>query len=711
LIFVNAHELNNPHKKQNHSGSQVIQTLEDVLGEENRRWMLLLTGEAAGIEALLSTHPRLSAYIPRIVYMQDCAGEKLMGEVEEFCQEYDLQLTEDAETRLKALLMHTNDAPSHHVRNLFSDKILPAMSRRLTERGYINDELLRTIEAEDIPSFSYQESEALQELDALVGLGEIKTRLHNFLEVVKLADRRRCLGLVTQMPRLQMVFLGNPGTGKTTVARIVGRVLASWGILSRGQVICTEKSELVGEYVGETEVMMRDLIARATGNVLFIDEAYQLVEGYQNDHGRIVLNSLLTLLGSDNLDMVVILAGYTAPMKRLLESNEGIESRFPNVFNFEDYTPDELLEIGRQMVGKQGFVMTEGAEKNLRAIIEEESKTPSSRFGNGRFVSNLIQNEILSSLGKRTGKLANPTREELSTILPEDVIIGKSRKEVVFDNVAIDASLARLDSLAGLDTVKQAIHNFVDSTRYLHSIGESYVGKGLLSWRFIGNDGTGKSTVAEILAAILKGMHLIANSQITEVKGERIIDVPEPECEAVLRDAVKKSCNGLIFIDIDDPYLFDFGHRYHRIVEQIRLRLKELTIESGGECALVLADISAPNLPVAEELAEGGVPEFDHTLVFKDFTAEELYEILCSCLKKFDVTFSTAAEKHMRAYLESLHKGTAANARTMKLMSRTIYQQIVLRESCLSRRPKAHQVQLSDIETFRWNSKKGKIGY
>ena len=168
---------------------------------------------------------------------------------------------------------------------------------------------------------------------------------------------------------------------------------------------------------------------------------------------------------------------------------------------------------------------------------------------------------------------------------------------------------------------------------------------------------------------------------------------------------------GLIFIDLDAPSFIDYGRSYHRYVEQIRLRLKEMTVATGGECALVLADVSAPNLPVVEELAEGGVPEFDHTLVFKDFTPDELYGILCLCLEKFDVSFSPAAEKHMRAYLEALHSASAANARTMKLLSRTIYQQVILRETGLTRRPKSHQVQLNDIEMFKWNRRKGRIGY
>lgn len=469
---------------------------------------------------------------------------------------------------------------------------------------------------------------------------------------------------------------------------------------------------MVGQWIGETEYKMRNLLDRARGNILFIDEAYQLVgeAGDRKDFGRIVMDSLLTELGKDHQDMVVIIAGYTAPMKRLMESNEGIESRFPNVFNFEDYTTDELVEIGKMMIRKQGFTLTEGAERNMRAIIEEEAEKPSPRFGNGRFVSNLLQNEILATLGARTAQLAHPTREELCTILPEDVIVGKARKEVVFDDVAIDAALARLDALAGLAGVKQAIHNFVTVARYLHANGEPYVGKGLLSWRFVGRSGTGKSTVAGIMAQILKGMHLIANSHITEVKGERLFGSWD-ESQAVLRDAIKRSCNGLIFIDVDSARFGDDRAGISRHIEQALLKLKEMTVEAGGECALIVADLDAPHGDVAEELSRAGIYEFDHTLLFNDFTPEELYEILAICLARLGVSFTPEAEAHMREYLRALSGSVETNARTMKLMARTIHQQVILREAALPERPASHRVELADVETFKWNGKRGRIGF
>ena len=718
LVIDRAHELYKTERNGYNSEGHIITALVNLLGSRRYdRMMVVLVGEPEGMESLLSSYPELRNLLAAPIYMEDLGPRELFGMFDSCCDEREVKLSKEARGKLQTYVQYKYNhrgagfLNGRMVEKLFDGEIIPAMYSRLQLNGCTEKEQLELILPQDIPVIGEKLGDAMAELDELVGLGTIKSKLKDYLNAVRLASRRMALGLPTNMPRLNMAFLGNPGTGKTTVAEIIGRVFASWGILSGGRVIRTEKSQLVGQYIGETEFKMRNLLERARGNILFIDEAYQLVEGGEKDYGRIVMNSLLTELGKENLDMVVILAGYTAPMKKLLECNEGVESRFPNVFNFEDYTIDELMEIGKLMIRKQGFTLSEGAERNLRSIIEDEYDKPSPRFGNGRFVSNILQNEILATLGERTAKLENPTAEDLSVILPEDVVVGKALKDVVFDDLAIDDALSRLDALSGLDGVKKAIHNFVRSARYLHSIGEPYVGKGLLSWRFIGNSGNGKSTVAEIMACILRGMRLIANSHITEIKGERIFNVSEPDCDSVLREAVKKSCNGLIFIDVDDPKFTDDRMSYGRSLEQIRLKMNELTVEAGGECALILAELSAPNQDVLAQLYESGVYEFDHTLIFKDFTPDELFQILGRCLGKFNVGFSLEAESHMRAYLDEMSTGIRANARTMKLMSRTIYQQVILREADMPERPALHQVLLEDVKTFKWKAKKGRIGY
>ena len=720
LVIDGAHDLYRTDNRGNYdTEGRIVRALVDCLNDKDRypRWMLVLMGEPEGMESLLSAYPDLKKCLSEPIYMEDFKPAELFGMFDLCCEERRIKLSDEARRKLEMYILHKYNrrgpgfSNAWLVQTIFDESIIPAMFNRLNGIKRPTKKQLELVLPEDIPSVGEQKDDAMAELDELIGLGKIKTKVKDFLYSIRLARKRMEVGLPTDMPRLHMAFLGNPGTGKTTVAEIIGKVFASWGILSGGRVIRTEKSQMVGQFIGETEFKMTNLLARARGNILFIDEAYQLEEGGERDHGRIVMNSLLTELGKDNLDMVVILAGYTAPMKRLLECNEGIESRFPNVFIFEDYTPDELMEIGQLMIKKQGFTLTEGAAENMRQIIQEESDKPSPRFGNGRFVSNLLQNEILATLGARTAKIKNPTAADLSTILPEDVVVGKAQKDVVFDDVAIDAALAKLDGLAGLDEVKIAVHNFVKSARYLHSIGEPYVGKGLLSWRFVGNSGTGKSTVAAIMAQILRGMRLIASSHITEIKGERIFGVSEQDCDAVLKETVKRACNGLIFIDVDDPRFMSDRAHYARYTELIRLKVKELTIESGGECALILAELDAPNAPVSEQLYEAGVYEFDHTLVFRDYTPEELFGILAYCLHKFKVSFSDRAADHLLGYLHTRSSHYRTNARTMKLLSRAIYQKVILRESAAKVVPDKHIVELADVEMFKWDGKKGKIGF
>lgn len=719
LMFEKAHELYKPEYKNYDSEPQIIRALIDSLGQLRYQsgWMMVLSGYEEGLESLFAANPELKGFFSAPVYIENFSSEEIFRLIDPICSEYKLKLTPDARNKLEMYIRHKQNYSgvgyenADMIRQIFNEMIVPAQFRRIDSIKNPSPGMMQTVEIQDIPELNSNVSDAMAELDALIGLESLKKKIHDYLNVIRLANLRLEKGLPTKMPRLHMAFLGNPGTGKTTVAKIIGKIFASWGILSTGHVIRTEKSQMVGQYIGQTEFMMRNLLARAKGNVLFIDEAYQLVDGHEKDFGRIVMNSLLTELGNDESDMVVILAGYTAPMKKLLESNEGIESRFPNVFNFEDYTTDELMQIAHIMVKNQGLELSDGAETNLRAIIDEEAKKPSPRFGNGRYVSNLIQNQILASMGSRLASVKNPTNDDLIIIKPEDVVIGKRYKDVVFDDVAIDAALARLDNLSGLSNVKQAIRNFVQSARYLHSIGEPYVGKGLLSWRFIGKSGTGKSTVAEIMAAILKGMHLIANSNITQVKAESLLREHPADFKNRLQEVVKRSCNGLIFIDADTKQMDLSTSDYNSFVENVKLKLEELTVEVGGECALILAELDAPNKTVAEQMTDAGIYEFDHTLVFKDFTPDELYDILCNCLRKFKITFTPAAETHIRQYIATLSSYYEANARTMKLMSRTIHQQVILRESGLTRRPKVHQVQLADIETFKWNGRKGRVGY
>lgn len=200
-----------------------------------------------------------------------------------------------------------------------------------------------------------------------------------------------------------MLFLGNPGTGKTTVARLIGKMYHGMGLLSKGHTIETNRAKLIGEYIGMTEKKVLETIEEARGGVLFIDEAYALVtdETDKKDFGREVLNALLTVLSEPNPDMIIILAGYEDKMNVMLKTNPGLKDRFPLTFLFDDYSASELMEIACRTLDERNFNLTDDARDCLAGIIERYSANRDCYFGNGRWVHNLIEQGIIKSMARR----------------------------------------------------------------------------------------------------------------------------------------------------------------------------------------------------------------------------------------------------------------------------------------------------------------------
>lgn len=201
-----------------------------------------------------------------------------------------------------------------------------------------------------------------------------------------------------------MLFLGNPGTGKTTVAKLVGRIYHKMGFLSKGHTVETNRAKLVGEYIGQTEKKTLEAIEEARGGVLFIDEAYTLLQSRDNDtkdFGKEIINTLLPVLSEPNPDMIIIMAGYQDKMKSMLKSNPGLKDRFPLTFVFEDYTKDELMKIACKLLKSDNYQLSKEAYNRLYALIEKSVVNKDEFFGNGRWIHNLINQGIIKSMAKR----------------------------------------------------------------------------------------------------------------------------------------------------------------------------------------------------------------------------------------------------------------------------------------------------------------------
>ena len=278
-------------------------------------------------------------------------------------------------------------------------------------------------EKEEIPPKEKIE-DLLAELDSYVGMDAIKTEVRSLINMVQVYKLRREHDLPTTDMSLHMVFSGNPGTGKTTVARIMSRIYHSLDILSKGQLVEVDRSGLVAGYVGQTALKTQKVIEKAMGGVLFIDEAYALNGKSENDFGQEAIDTILKAMEDHRDDLVVIVAGYTELMDRFIHSNPGLESRFNRFLMFEDYTPEQMVAIFKMQCKKGCYVLAQGTEELVRDFIAEESADDS--FGNARGVRNLFEH-ILVAQNNRLAKMENVTRDDLMQILTDDVLSARGK--------------------------------------------------------------------------------------------------------------------------------------------------------------------------------------------------------------------------------------------------------------------------------------------
>ena len=266
------------------------------------------------------------------------------------------------------------------------------------------------------------EGDPYQELDELIGLEAVKKEVRTLANFVKVQKQRETQGLKTPKMSYHLVFTGSPGTGKTTVARIVARIYKDLGVLKKGHMVETDRSGLVAEYVGQTAMKTNAIVDSALNGVLFIDEAYALVPegGGGRDYGQEAISTLLKRMEDDRDKLVVIIAGYTNEMKRFIDSNPGLQSRFNRYINFPDYTGKELFDIFCMYTRKNQYQMTPDAAKYMKEFFDYAVAHKDRNFGNARFARNVFEKSIQSQ-ANRLSKEKNVTAEQLQTLTLDDV--------------------------------------------------------------------------------------------------------------------------------------------------------------------------------------------------------------------------------------------------------------------------------------------------
>ncbi len=409
----------------------------------------------------------------------------------------------------------------------------------------------------ELPDITVEQ--ALAELDEMIGLGPVKEQIRQLKASVEAARRRAHAGLQTEKPMQHFVFLGPPGTGKTSVARIIAKIYYASGLLESPQVQEVQRADLVGEYLGATAIKTNELIDAALGGVLFIDEAYSLAndgDGHGDRFGNEAVQALLKRAEDDRENLIVILAGYERQMEDFLASNPGLNSRFAMRIKFGSYSPPELLALAKAAMAQRGESLAPGAEPVLaRMMTDVGRRRLVDELGNGRFVRNLLEKAGQARDVRVMTVDGEPDSEDLTTLEAPDFVqaFGEltSRFRGYAEAPTVESALAELDELIGLDPVKRQVHEIAAQLRVARLRNR----QGLASqpparhFVFTGPPGTGKTTVARILGRIFAALGLLVRPEVVEAHRADLVGEHLGSTAIKTGKLVDSALGGVLFID------------------------------------------------------------------------------------------------------------------------------------------------------------------
>lgn len=542
-------------------------------------------------------------------------------------------------------------------------KIMEKQAARLSKKANLSANDLKRITAEDLPVNVKMQSveEILSMLDELVGMEAVKKAIRELCQTIQNNQKRAALGLKVENPKPHIILTGNPGTGKTTVTRFLGKLFHAMHLLPSDKVLETSGLDLTAGYVGQTKDKVNELCDRAMGGVLFVDEAYYLAgpDGGSYSFATEAVGTLLKRMEDGRGKFIVVAAGYQNEMKDFMKMNPGLESRFGSTIHIDDYSADELYEILCLNVKKSQFVFAEDAEKVAREAVTDLCKNKGKDFANARAVRNLFDRIKLNMDSRITNLPENDlTMKTLTTILPSD-IPHEDKKTLTVEDV-----FAELNELVGMGKVKKAVRELYDTVKInaeLEKIGAK-AKRPEIHIALTGNPGTGKTTVARILGKLFCTMGLLTSDKVIECDRSKIVAKYVGHTAQNVQRLCDDATGGILFID--EVYALssdDFGR------EATDTLMKRMEDDRGKFVVVVAGYADKMNEWMA--VNEGLSSRFTHRIHLDDYDANELYELFLLYARKEGLSLTEEAMGLAQMVITNISQNRGhdfANGRTIR---------------------------------------------